>query len=205
MKSLLLNYVAAAWCALLVAPSAIAGVPANAELVPLHNGINEVNFGPKTVGAMVMLAHRENFNAHSFAMASFYLRTDAQNSQPKQWQVVPFHLDPKSGNFEYFQKVGGGADCQTCTFRLLVDRKTDATYVVIAERQFGDSFADTRPVTFTWLKLTRGNGLPGEPVAWFKPFEIETTKAAYCNVDQAIKTELRLDGAMMPREGSLGE
>ncbi|HEX8297363.1 MAG TPA: hypothetical protein VF593_13750 [Chthoniobacteraceae bacterium] len=202
----LLGHSAVAICALLVSASAIAaGVPANAEVVPLHSGVNEVPFGTGADAGMVILAHRENFNAHSFQMASFYLRTSAQNSNPQEWQIVPFRMDLKTENYDYFLRVGGGADCQTLSFRLLTDRKANATYVVIAEREFGTSFGDRNSVTFTWFKLTRGDGLPGTPTAFFEPFQTDKTREPYCDVDRAIKTVLHLDGAMMPKEGSLDE
>lgn len=191
-------------CALFGSTSAIAaGAPSNAGLVPLHNGVNEVDLGARASKGMVVLAHRENFNAHSFQMASFYLQTTALGADPTQWQLVPFHTKTKEGDYDYFLRVAGGADCQTHTFRLLTDKKAKATYVVVAEREFGQSLADPNPVTFTWFKLTWGDGIPGTPTAFFEPFRTDKAEKPYCDVDRAIKTELHLDGAIAPREGSL--
>ena len=174
------------------------------ELVPLHNGINKVAFGKGAIEGMVMLAHCENFNAHSFEMATFYLRTAAVESDPKAWQLLPFEIKTEDGVWENSLQVWGGADCQLHTFRLLRGRKDKAVYVLVADRPLGESFADPGLVKFTWLKLTwNADGLPGEPTAYFKVWKTETTTKQYCDVDKAIEVELHLKGAIMPTEGSL--
>ncbi len=85
-----------------------AELPPDAEWVPLHNGINKVDFGDRAVAGMVMLAHRENFNAHSFEMATFYLRTAAVESDPKAWQVIPFEVKTEEGIDKNYLRVWGG-------------------------------------------------------------------------------------------------
>ncbi len=184
----------------------MAGLPDGAELIALHNGINEVDFGEGAISGMVMLAHRENFNAHSFEIATFYLRTAALDSDPEQWQIIPFRFARESGRSQNDLQVSGGADCKLHTFRLLIGRKDKTAYVLIADRPLGHSFAEPGLVTFTWLKLGwNPDGGAGEPTASFKVFKTETTHKKYCDVDKAFKVELELEGAMMPSEGSLAE
>jgi hypothetical protein len=178
-----------------------AELPPDAELIPLHNGINTVDLGAKVIAGLVVLAHRENFNAHSFEIATFYLRTRELESDPEQWQIVPFQIRSETGRMRNDVQVCGGADCQTHTFRLLRSRKEKAAYVVTADRAPGHSFADPGLVTFTWFQLGwNPDGGAGEPTASFKPLQTETTKKLYCDVDEALQSELHLGGAIMPKE-----
>lgn len=198
----LLRVLAGAALASLLAVSGNAEAPRDAELVALHNGINRVHFGKGAIAGMVVLAHRENFNAHSFEFATFYLRTAATDSDPAQWQIIPFEIRAGTGRMENGLSVSGGADCQAHTFRLLRSRDGKAAFVVTADRAPGPSYADPRPVTFTWFKLSwNRDGGAGEPTAVFKAVGTEVTKKLYCDVDQALKAELHLGGAIMPREG----
>lgn len=174
------------------------GLPAGFEPVPLKNGISTFDLGSDHM--MVTLAHRENFNAHSSEIAFFYLRTRAVDSDPKQWQFVP--IERKSGEPQWQDGayVGGGADCQTVTFRLL--RKRNTACLLIARRAMeGKTYFDPGRVTFEYYKLTfNTEGLIGWPVAYFKLFQTDQSVKEYCDVDKAIKAELSLGGAMAPKD-----
>lgn len=176
-----------------------AGVPAGAELVVVKNGINRVDFGGEIIEAMVLLAHRDNFNAHSFERSTFLIRTRAAESDPKQWQIVPFENAESGLHWKNDLEVSGGADCQLHTFRLLRVSKENTTYVLIADRAPGTSFADSETVTFSYFKLTFNvDGLPGLPTAYFKLVQTESAQKKYCDVNEAIKAELGLDRAIAP-------
>src|SRR5579863_4293405 len=45
--------------------------------VKLHRGINEVDLGVAGEHATVVVGHRANFNAHSFDVATIYMRGDS--------------------------------------------------------------------------------------------------------------------------------
>jgi hypothetical protein len=174
-----------------------AGVPAGAELVVLKNGINRVDLGGNVIEAMVLLAHRDNFNAHSFERSTFLIRTRAAESDPNQWQIVPFENAESGLHWKNDSEVSGGADCQLHTFRLFRVSKEHTIYVLIADRAPGTSLADSETVTFLYFKLIFNvDGLPGLPTAYFKLVQTETARKKYCDVNEAIKTELGLDGAI---------
>lgn len=154
-----------------------AGVPAGAELVVVKNGINRINLGGDIIEAMVLLAHRDNFNAHSFERSTFLIRTHTAESDPKQWQIVPFENAESGLHWKNDLKVSGGADCQLHTFRLLRVSKENAIYVLMADRAPGHSFADSETVTFLYFKLTFNvDGLPGLPTAYFKLVQTQMRK-----------------------------
>ena len=176
-----------------------AGVPIGAELVVVKNGINRVNLGGEIIEAMVILAHRDNFNAHSFERSTFLIRTRTAESDPEQWQIVPFEHGENGSHWKNDLEVSGGADCQLHTFRLLRVSKENTIYVLIADRAPGKSFADSETVTFLYFKLTFNvDGLPGLPTAYFKLVQTENARKKYCDVNEAIKAELGLDGAIAP-------
>lgn len=178
-----------------------AGVPPGAKLVVVKNGINRVDLGEGVIEAMVLLAHRDNFNAHSFERSTFLIRTRTAESDPKQWQIVPFENAESGLHWKNDLEVSGGADCQLHTFRLLRVSKEKTTYVLIANRAPGTSFADSETVTFSYFKLTFNvDGLPGLPTAYFKLVQTENAQKKYCDVNEAIKTELGLEGAIAPAE-----
>ena len=191
----------------LAAPTACsAELHGDLELVPLHNGMNQVELGSPALAGMVMLAHRENFNAHSFELATFYLRTAVLESDPKMWQLIPFEIKTEEGVWKNSLGVSGGADCQVHTFRLLRARKEGKVSVLVADRATGESYADPGRVTFTWLQLEwNPDGGAGEPTARFKAWKTEKTTKLYCDVDEAIEAELHLTGAIAPKAGSLAE
>lgn len=174
-----------------------AGVPAGAELVVVKNGINRVDVGGDIIEAMVILAYRDNFNAHSFERSTFLIRTRAAESDPKQWQIVPFENAESGLHWKNDLEVSGGADCQLHTFRLFRVPKENSAYVLMANRAPGNSFADSETVTFSYFKLTFNvDGLPGSPTAYFKLVQTENAKKKYCDVNEAIKAELGLEGAI---------
>jgi hypothetical protein len=173
------------------------GVPAGAKLVVLKNGINRVDPGGDVIEAMVLLAHRDNFNAHSFERSTVLIRTRSAESDPTQWQIVPFENAESGLHWKNDLEISGGADCQLHTFRLLRGSKENATYVLMADRAPGHSYADSETVTFSYFKLTFNvDGLPGLPTAYFKLVQTEKAQKKYCDVNAAIKVELGLEGAM---------
>jgi hypothetical protein len=168
-------------------------------MLPLRNGIN--NFGVGDDRLMVILAHRENFNAHSFETASFYIQTAAAESDRQQWQIVPIEIKHENERWVNAVDISGGADCQLHTFRLLVDRATKSFYLLLADRAAGDSYADEETVTFKILKLTFNlNGEAGAPAAFFHELRSDIAKKKYCDVDAALKTELGLAAAITPKQ-----
>ncbi|MGI8432982.1 MAG: carbapenem self-resistance protein CarG family protein [Chthoniobacterales bacterium] len=194
---------ALALLALLATSAPAAAEPRAPGLVLLRNGINPVELGPGARAGMVVLAHRENFNAHSFEIATFYLRTARLDSDPATWQLIPFETKHAGSSYENDLLVSGGADCVLHTFRIFAGRKAEAARILVADRAPGESFADPRPVTFTWYELAwNPDGGAGQPTAFFRVTKTATTRQAYCDADQAIRDELQLEGAITPAEGS---
>jgi len=163
---------------------------------PLQNGVNRVALQTGTPLGMAMLAHRENFNAHSFDVLTLYAQSSPLAGEPAQWQVVPL-FDAQGEHLDV--KRSGGADCLLHDFRLLLPTGGQGAELVLADREMGDSFAATASVTFRFFRLrTNREGLAGRPLLYFDFVRARPAKAAYCDVGDAFATELQLP-AITPR------
>ncbi len=167
--------------------SAIAG-PLSANLVKLEFAANSVDFTGDGVADLVMMSHRENFNAHSFEVASFYVLGDAEEGHPRQWNIVPVMAKDKE-RLEVI--VSGGADCVLHDFRLLAGSRTTPATLILADRDMGNSFADSETVTFTFFPLAaNAEGVPGFPRYSFEQSRVTKTQKHYCDVEKAFQNEL---------------
>lgn len=179
---------------LLQAPwPADAGPDTARTVIPLSNGLNTLSLTTAPLPARAFLAHRDNANAHGFEVLTLYIEAPIWPGAQPQWQLVPA-FDKRRGvhRGEYLTlHASGGADCRRSDFRLLAaTAKTDTT-LILAEREFGDSFASAAPVTFRFFKLAKNSeGLPGRPMYYFEfDYERRAIKA-YCDVGDALQAEL---------------
>jgi len=153
----------------------------NADLFRPGNGITPLHLLGDGTRAMMVVGHRENFNAHSFDVASLYVRVD------DRWEIVPFFDADKEQDQ---LTTSGGADCVLHDFRLVRQGAHRPLGLVVADRDYGDSFVDVRPVTFRSYELIRNvDSRAGSPT-W--RFELRSTRVSvkpYCDVGEAFKEE----------------
>ncbi|ULU26566.1 carbapenem self-resistance protein CarG family protein [Dyella terrae] len=161
------------------------------KAIPLINGPNKVRLQDHDV--TVVLASRENFNAHGFTLATFYLR-DKGDDGKEAWSLVPvFEKQKGEENERYGVTISGGADCVLHDMRLLSGGKSQPALLIIANREFGQSYADDAPVHFDYYELTENEeGLPGHPAFYFRATRSTKARANYCDVDDAFDKELHL-------------
>jgi hypothetical protein len=146
-----------------------------------RNGITELDLLGDGTPAMVIVGHRENFNAHSFDVVSLLLRLD------DQWQVVPVYDAEKELDS---LTSSGGADCLLHDFRLVRRRAMSPLALVVADREFGDSFFAVRPVAFRVYELKRNqSSQPGAPRWSFQLRSTRMSSTAYCDVGEAFARE----------------
>ena len=159
--------------------------------VPLRNGPNDIDIDGDGLVDVVFVALRDNFNAHSYDLVTFYRRG---NRDEPAWQLVPFdglglNSQPDGDSF----RTHYGADCQLRG--IAVVRKAaspgEPVTVVVGERDFGQSYADTARVTFVVYRLVRNDaGIPGSPPLYFQPDRTIEAKSKYCDVNEAFAAEL---------------
>jgi hypothetical protein len=134
-----------------------------------------------------VIGHRENFNAHSFDVVTFYL----SNGAPSQGLDIVGVWDKDEE--ELTEHASGGADCLLHDFRLLGSDRGVTPMLIVADRPLLTSFTDNAPVSFKFYALKqKTDGLPGGPAYWFDLVETHTSKTEYCDVGVALSRELGL-------------
>lgn len=166
----------------------LAGIADSRSPIMLKYGPNSVDFTGDGVADLLVFSHRENFNAHSFNVASFYIVVDPGNGGKKEWNIVPIM---KNDRDVHEVTAGGGADCLLRDFRIIPGSDKTAPLLILAKRDLGTSFADACIVNFTFFSLeTNEEGLPGFPLYYFKQMSVTQSKNKYCDVGNAFEKEL---------------
>lgn len=159
------------------------------SVVTLHNGINKVDFTNDGKDDLVVIAHRENFNAHDFDVVSFYADEPGPDKS-KTLGMVSFFTNDKEG---FTVTTSGGADCVLKDFRLLKPKSGNKTLLIFASRKFTESFAENNVVVFDYYELqSNADQVPGAPYLSFKHVKAHESTAKFCDVNEAFKKELGL-------------
>lgn len=153
------------------------------SVVKLHPGLNNLDraFGGHPIS--VVIAHRENFNAHSFDVVTFYLW---DRDAAKGLDIVGLW---DKDNEALSLDISGGADCLLHDFRLLWPKKGNTPLLVVAERPLLTTYVDNAPVTFRFYTLKQNTAGDLGPAYWFDLTETQTSKPAYCDVGVALARE----------------
>jgi hypothetical protein len=76
-------------------------------------------------------------------------------------------------------------------FRLLRERGKDQLTLVLADRDYGDSFVDFKPVQFKYYEFRKNSeGDMGRPLYYFSLTRTQISRKTYCDVEQAFAEEL---------------
>lgn len=169
------------------------------SVVKLHPGLNNLDLSFAGHPVSVVIGHRENFNAHSSDVVTFYLW---DRDPSRRLDIVGLWDKEKE---ELSLQVSGGADCLLHDFRLLRSKRAGPPELVVADRPLLKSYADNGAVSFKFYVLKQSTeGIPGRPPFWFELVATQTSREAYCDVGVALSRELGLgDYRAVPRpEGS---
>ena len=147
------------------------------------NGVTQLDLLGDGTPSMMVVGKRENFNAHSFDVVSLYVRVDHQLA------IVPFF---DAGKEQDQLTSSGGADCLLHDFRLFRRKPRAPLELVVADRDYGASFVDVRPVTFRRYALVRNvDAEPGAPTWSFQLRATRVSEKSYCDVGDAFSDEPR--------------
>ena len=170
--------------------AAAAAVPAE-SVYELAYGITRLAHFAGDTNGLVVMSRRENGNGHGFDVVSFYVEAAAGAQDQPSLSILPlFRKDKDEEKLEL--TVGGGADCLLHDFRLT--HGAGGVELIVATREFGDTYVDERPVTFDRYELEHNaTGEVGRPPYYFEWKEATTSKRRYCDVGDAFKQDLGLD------------
>jgi hypothetical protein len=180
---LLMRLLSCRW-AFLIAVELLGAADANAAgQAPLRpgNGVTELDLLGDGTPAMVVVGRRENFNAYSFDVTSFFVRLG------NRLGVVPLFDAEKEQDS---MTSSGAADCVPHDFRLVGHRQHVPLSLVVADRDYGESFVAVMPVRFRAYELVKNeNSDFGWPTWRFQLRTTRTSTRAYCDVDDAFAHE----------------
>ncbi len=164
---------------------------ASTSLPQLTSGVTAVDIIGDGSPAIVLLSHRENFNAHSFNLLTLYWIDRPSDGTAPIWQVIP--IVSADGSPEQDSALrSGGADCVLQDFRI-VNGNHGPAQLILAKRDFGNSFIDPGPVTFHFYELRDNKqGIPGFPKYYYEESRALRTKRSYCDVGDAFQKELNI-------------
>ena len=179
------------------APRTASNVPADSlsrmQVVHLGDGPNSVDLNGDGRPDVVWLAWRDNGNAHGFDVFTLVLRNPTHYYSDRAWLVVPVYDSTGRKEQDSFG-TSMGADCVLMDWRLLRS-KNDANapaVLVSAEREFGETYTDVRPVTFTIYRLVYDSNAVGGPPFRFQASRAIRSRGKYCDVNEAFAKELGL-------------
>jgi hypothetical protein len=159
-------------------------------VVKLSYGTNQVDFNNDGKEDLVVLARRENFNAHGFDVVSFYSEQPQDGNKAKVLGIIPI-FDKNNEKLTF--NVSGGADCILNDFRLLKPKLGIQSLLIIANRKISESFYEKNTVTFSYYNLEKNSSDEvGFPFSYFKFSKVDQAKAKYCDVNEAFSAELGL-------------
>lgn len=160
-------------------------------VVKLGYGINQADFNNDGVDDAIILARRENFNAHSFDVVTLYSQRTPDGATLKRWNIVTIFNKNKE---QLTLKVSGGADCILYDFRLLKPTTGVHALLILANRKLSKSYFEENAVNFDYYELRyNSKGEIGFPVAYFKYLKTVQAKKKYCDVNKAFRSELGLE------------
>lgn len=162
------------------------------DVIQLVNGPNQIDLNGDGKKDLIFIAWRENYNAHSYSLFTFYIHFPDENRPEKQWLLVPF-FDEKGAPKKESLSTEEGADCFLQDIRVLrsTSQKNMPVIVIVGKREYGDSYADEASVKFVVYELKQNKeGVPGEPPFSFEPKKTIKGKKKYCDINAAFTEEL---------------
>jgi hypothetical protein len=166
------------------------------QWIEISNGPNAIDIDGGNKNGLIFQAHRENYNAHSFERITFYQREGGDDNPSTSadkpvWNVIPFFAEgtTEKDSLETVQ----GADCRLRDWVVLRKRgdKRAPLTVIVADRDFGETYIDKKRVTFSVYELKRNQDeSPGFPALYFEQVDQFRSRQTYCDADLAIRQEL---------------
>jgi hypothetical protein len=167
------------------------------NVIPVDGGLTPLRVNDKSIDKdkeiVALRARRDNFNAHGFDVVSFYL-VGKHSAGKREFDIIPIFVEGRKGRDERRDiTVGGGADGNLDDFRVLAAQGKQPARLVLAHREFGDSYVAPGIVHFTYYELTRNAmEVPGEPGLDFQQKGKTSSRQKYADVNDAFDRELHM-------------
>ena len=188
------HWIGIAFCVFACSAAAYAAELDSYAVVKLSYGANQADFNNDGINDLIFFARRENFNAHGFDVATFYIQMLKKDKIIKPWNIVPLF---KENRESLTLEVSGGADCILNDFRLLKPKQGAHGLLIVANREYSGSFYEENTVNFHYYTFVKNSeGEMGAPFVFFNYQKTIKSKRKYCDVNQAFRSELGLENYM---------
>ena len=153
------------------------------SLHSLKNGINRIDLNADARKDIIVRAKRENYNAHSYHILTFYSRNGDD-----RLTVIPVEKpDDSDDGYIDMLTTHHGADCTIRDFALINGDFEGAPRLIRAERPLDNGYAAKAQVRFTIYALVRNKqNVAGTPDRYFAVKSQEKTDKHYCDVGKAL-------------------
>jgi hypothetical protein len=160
----------------------------NAEVVRLSNGDNNIDIDGDGVLDNVLLAWRENFNAHSYDVLVFLRRTEGKDHM---WHIVPFFDSAGRQQANVLETIRG-AECNKRAAVVVRQLEGPTKYlVIVAQKQLdGEQESKFRYLRYDLKRNT--DGIVGWPELYWGLTTEQLGKSVYCDAEKALSAELSL-------------
>jgi len=153
-----------------------------APILFLKNGINYIDLNGDNINDMVISGYRNNITAHSFSCYTFYIFQKDLREDNVPWGIVEINGEDYFNIYTYEGADGILSDIA------FVKNNIGKYELVKADRDFGNSFADSGRVKFSYYSL-KYDSLENRYL-----YEIKSAKYSkfkYVDVHEAISQELK--------------
>ena len=157
------------------------------QIFSFDNGFSSIDLNKDGTADVVIKLYRNNGLSPHFAFIYSFSIVD----ESKDWSSTPIYKGTNGEEQRDIQTIEG-ADGTLKDIRI-IEYKDSTTLLVIGKRDFGNSYADSRPVTFSFYKLEENNetDVPfGRPDYYFLYENSVKSKNSYIDVGEAFKAEL---------------
>ena len=155
------------------------------RITPIHNGITHIDLNGDTKEDVIISSYVDISNSHNSKSYTFFILE--HSGKREIWQRIVWEVKDKlQMDFNTLE----GADCILRDFRLIRFHRRIRPILVMAEREFGQSYADKMPVKFTYFHLFKNKDhFPGDAYWKYVPQKVIKSKKKYCDVTKSF-TEL---------------
>ncbi len=149
-------------------------------------GITNIDLDGDGKNDLVVKGFVNNVSAHTMDYYTFYVMKE--NLEGK---VIPNLVKIKNDkDFDYSFSSSRGADCELSGVRIKKESKEiKGMQLIIARREFGETYVDSQKVTFSYYKLVYDEDWS---LYIFEIYKSVVSKNSYCDVNDAFKKELGL-------------
>jgi len=167
----------------------------NFQVVSFKNGPNEIDLNADGIKDSVVKSFRNNGSSpHSYNVYDFFINKPADKYTEGAWVIVQIDKeknDKSAINIEYDNDVSTSEGAEVVLKDLrVIKTKDNKCLLVIAKRDFGESYVSEETVNFDIYELKENTTGDYDPDYYFNYLESTKANNKYADVNEAMDKEL---------------